>query len=188
MLAERILVQTIEKKNPISNLIIIELKNNSIYYTFCKKIVVIRTIFVQSNNNSDSALQNTMNTTLRHIVSVLLAIVVLFSTAGFTVSKHYCGNELVSLKVNSATKDCCDGKMDNCCHNEKDYFQLKQDFVKAEISHNIQITDFSLLLPLIFQFSIELGEKSTLSEVYIDTSPPLLSIQTRLSLLQTYLC
>lgn len=40
------------------------------------------------------------------ILSILLAIVVLFSTMSFTIDKHYCGKILVDVAINKAAKKC----------------------------------------------------------------------------------
>ncbi|MEL4308901.1 HYC_CC_PP family protein [Joostella sp. CR20] len=47
-----------------------------------------------------------MKTVLRNISTLLMAMVVLFSTMSFTVDMHYCGSELVDVAFLKPAKDC----------------------------------------------------------------------------------
>jgi len=63
----------------------------------------------------------------KKIASILMALVVIFSTMSFTVSQHYCGGELVSSALFSKAKSCgmemqkpatpkdCNIQKENCC-------------------------------------------------------------------------
>ena len=67
---------------------------------------------------------------MRQIVSVLLLFSVLASSTGFTLTKHFCGEELAHVAIGSEVKPCCgdDEKQDmpddcchsGCCHDELD--------------------------------------------------------------------
>lgn len=59
------------------------------------------------------------------ILHISIAFLLLISTLGITINKHFCGNRLISSSIFSAPNSCCNG---NCgkCHNE---------------SQNIRITD-----------------------------------------------
>lgn len=123
---------------------------------------------------------------IKNIVTFILALVVLFSTTGFTISKHYCGNNLVSVTINDNAKSCCDSALGNCCHTENKHYQVQDDF---SVSGNIQITHTTVLelFPLVYIFNAQLPEEKDGDIQLACLPPPLLSIQTRLSLLQTYL-
>ena len=43
---------------------------------------------------------------LHKIMSVLMALVVLFSTTSFTINMHYCGDNLVDLKIYKEAEGC----------------------------------------------------------------------------------
>ena len=102
---------------------------------------------------------------------------------GITISEHYCGNELVSVSINSEAEPCCD--MDGCCHNENEHFQLQEDFLSPLDFVTIQIPEISVLFPLMEVVLNETtGEYVSFNE--IPESPPPL-IQTVLARLQTYL-
>lgn len=64
------------------------------------------------------------------VLSVLMALFVLFSTVSFTIDKHYCGNTLVDVAIFHKAKTCgmemqqsttnreCDITKNNCCKEE----------------------------------------------------------------------
>ena len=116
---------------------------------------------------------------------IFLSLLLLISTAGFVISKHYCGGELVSTSFFGEAKSCCDSG--DCCHNESITFQLHEDFSVSsiiEVPKTIQLDlfDFALIL---FENHLEEGENSL--EFILADLPPPPKIQTTLSLKQTYL-
>jgi len=83
----------------------------------------------------------------RKIAHIVLAFLLLTTTIGFTVSKHYCGSRLVEISINYEAESCCDDLgTSNCCHNETEYFQLKEDFVSPASFENTRIASFDILL------------------------------------------
>ena len=63
---------------------------------------------------------------MRQTVSLFLLLSVLINSAGFTLSKHFCGEELAHVTLNE-TKTCCDSEEDmpsDCCHDEVDQLLL----------------------------------------------------------------
>ena len=122
----------------------------------------------------------------RKITHIALVLILLTATIGFSVSKHYCGDRLVSVSINSEANSCCD--FGDCCHNETDYFQLNEDYVFTIILNDIQIHDVNLLFPVVFTIlQVEPEVKTHLGIVYSESLPPP-KIQTVLSLFQAYLC
>ncbi len=72
---------------------------------------------------------------MRQIVSVFLLCSVLVSSTGFTLSKHFCGENLAHITLNE-TKTCCDGEEDmpsDCCHDE--FEQLLLD--DSQVDHQL---------------------------------------------------
>lgn len=123
---------------------------------------------------------------VKKILHITLALTLLIVTMGFTVSKHYCGDNLVSISVNHEAKSCCDS--DNCCHNETNHYQLEDDFVYSFVATDIQIQNIDILFPVIFTVLNSETEINNDSEIHIFESPPPQKIQTVLSLYQSYLC
>lgn len=65
------------------------------------------------------------NSILHKTFSMLLALLVLFSTVSFTIEKHYCGDTLIDASVFSETKKCGMESMEMlqkkaCCKDEVD--------------------------------------------------------------------
>jgi hypothetical protein len=58
-------------------------------------------------------------------------MLLLLSTIGFTVSKHYCCGELISRSLFVEADSCCES--DDCCKNETEAFQFDEDFSVSPI-------------------------------------------------------
>lgn len=96
------------------------------------------------------------------ILSISMALVVLFSTMSFTISLHYCGENLVDSSIFSKLKSCGmepDNKSDetlksldcsvtkvNCCSEElkiiKGQDELKISFDKISLDQHIFVAAF----------------------------------------------
>lgn len=107
--------------------------------------------------------------------SVLLALLVLFSTLSFTVDKHFCGSFLVDKAVFSEADTCgmdMENATDNCCTNEKVVIEgqdeLKHTLGTLDFEQQIFITSFGLS----YQNLFETLSNEVIS--YKDYSPPLL--------------
>lgn len=125
----------------------------------------------------------------RKTANIILVIFLLTTTIGFSVSKHYCGSRLVEVSINSEAEPCCDDMGNsNCCHNETEYFQLKEDLVTPVSFENIRIASFDILFPLVFVYSFNTPGNIETEVINFAESPPPPAIQSKLSLLQTYLC
>ena len=124
---------------------------------------------------------------LRKISHIVLALFLLVSTTGVTISMHYCGGKYVSTSINKEAKSCCDGS-GGCCENKSFHFEVKDDYVNAVQFETTKIVSIDILFPILFAVNSELFPKEiNVIKEFFDTSPPH-KIQTRLSLLQTYLC
>ncbi|MGB3778674.1 MAG: hypothetical protein WA960_09980 [Tunicatimonas sp.] len=111
---------------------------------------------------------------MRQIVSVFLLFSVLLSSAGFTLSKHFCGEELAHITLNE-TKNCCDSEEDmpsDCCHDE--FEQLVLD--DSQLDHQtLQLQRLTFItVRLLTQFLRFYPEASTVSPLGTAFhSPPL---------------
>ncbi|TLX70203.1 hypothetical protein E9993_22510 [Labilibacter sediminis] len=124
---------------------------------------------------------------LRKITHIILALFLMVVTTGITLSMHYCGGELVSTSINKEANTCCDGT-GGCCENKTLHFEVEDDFVSPIQVKNIETVELDVLFPILFVLNFELsGEEEMATNAFYDTSPPP-TIQTRLALLQTYLC
>ena len=124
----------------------------------------------------------------RKITHILIATLLLITTMGFSVSKHYCGTSLIEISINSVAEPCCgDVETSGCCHDETEYFQFDEDFVSSVIIENIQITDNDILFPLTIIYILNASEEVQKDILNFAESPPPTKLQTKLSLFQTYL-
>lgn len=105
---------------------------------------------------------------------------------GFSISKHYCSDNLVSVTINHEAESCCD--IDSCCHNETSHFQLDDDFVYSYVIADVEIQSIDILFSILFPFLNVETDLDRFSENISSELPPPDNLQTVLSLFQTYLC
>ena len=116
---------------------------------------------------------------LRKSSHIILAALLMISTMGMAVSKHYCGDDLVSVSMFDEAETCC-GDM-GCCRTENEFFQVKEDY-----STPVVLTTPVLAEHLLKENFIATAEHQIFEFSY-DESPHPLNIQTVLSLKQVYL-
>lgn len=117
-----------------------------------------------------------MKEAFRQISSLMLAILVMFSTMSFTVEKHFCGDHLVDKAVFSEAKTCgmpMDAMgAEHCCTNEKisveGQDELKISFDSFDFHQQVFLSTFTYSY-------FELFESVPNEPVpFKDYSPPLL--------------
>ena len=89
---------------------------------------------------------------LRKISHIILSALLLATTMGMAVSKHYCSGSFVSLKLFDEAKSCC-GDSD-CCHNENHFYQVKDDFSAIQIQDVPQLAETDILGHELFSFEM----------------------------------
>jgi hypothetical protein len=68
---------------------------------------------------------------MRNLFHIFLVISLLTSTAGFAMTKHYCGQVLASVSVGAESKSCCESSQmpAGCdCQDEAGHVALDDDF------------------------------------------------------------
>jgi hypothetical protein len=119
---------------------------------------------------------------LRKVTHITLVFLLLATTMGVTFYKHYCGQNLESVSINSLPTSCCDGPC-NCCHNESFSVKIHDDFSVTAFTFDFHQVE--LAVPVICQlFIADLPVQPKMVEPKYDLPPP--PIQTILSSLQTY--
>jgi len=112
----------------------------------------------------------------------------LTTTMGFSVSKHYCGARLIEVSINSTIEPCCeDGGTSGCCHDETEYYRFDKNFVGPIIIEDNKITDIDILFPSLFICLLNEPVMIESEILNFAESPPPLTLHTKLSLFQTYL-
>jgi len=99
-----------------------------------------------------------MKDLFKKISAILMAFVVLFSTMSFTISEHYCGDDLVDsaifskaescgmeMELPSTTKDCSVQKK-NCCNDVikivEGQNELKPQFINLDFDQQVFVASF----------------------------------------------
>jgi hypothetical protein len=121
----------------------------------------------------------------KKVSHIILSALLLFSTIGMVVSKHYCGTTLISIAVDKEAESCC-GDAD-CCHNENQYFNLDEDFSIPQISNIPVLAEFDIIgFGLMNEFLTETHESKNIIPAFTDLPDPP-KIQKTLALKQLYL-
>jgi hypothetical protein len=63
----------------------------------------------------------------KKIAHILLVSLLLVSTSGISLNKHYCGNSLMSFSFFSVPQHCCPGHCDKC-HNTHLFNKVMDEF------------------------------------------------------------
>jgi len=124
---------------------------------------------------------------LRKIIYISFILLWTISASGFTISKHFCCDVLVSVSINSEAKSCCDPE-NGCCHNENEQFELKDDFVSAQELENIAVPEYEILFPILFSYISNIPlQNNNSNNIFLDSSPPT-KCKAIFSELQRFLC
>lgn len=122
---------------------------------------------------------------IRRATHIILSFLLLVSTIGLSVSKHYCNGKLISTSFFIDTDSCCDSN--DCCKNETEVFQLHEAFSVSVDLYLEESAPIDLLLNPIFLFNDNEIIQSTLKDYIISESPPPTKIQISLAKRQAYL-
>lgn len=121
---------------------------------------------------------------LRNVTNIIMTCLLLISTTGFVISKHYCGNELISIDLKSDADPCCEDGM--CCNTETQFIQLDQDFLAIVSQTNQEQISASDLILTASEVEVSLP-KSGFINSFNYTAPPPRCIGRRLALQQVFL-
>jgi hypothetical protein len=122
---------------------------------------------------------------LKKVSHIILSVLLLVSTIGLAVSKHYCSGFFVSVSVFNEAKSCC-GESD-CCHNEDIFFKVNDDFSAPAISTAPVLAELDILGHNLVEGEFLIyPETENQNPLFADSTPPP-TIQKVLSLKQVYL-
>ena len=119
---------------------------------------------------------------LRKISHIFLSLLILVTTMGLTIDKHYCGTRLVSVSIFSETESCCD-MTSNCCHDDTDTYKLDVDYTLSQLNIDFVQTPFEI--PGLSFYYLSLFDRRSLDAEFASFIPPR-KIQATLSIFQTY--
>ena len=89
---------------------------------------------------------------MRKAVIISLAFLILTSSVGVTISRHFCGDELKHVAFNSKPDKGCEMDMPmDCCHDETDHYGIEDEFQLTKFKINfiqsfVFINDFTFVL------------------------------------------
>ena len=98
------------------------------------------------------------------VLSVLMALLVLFSTISFTIDKHYCGSTLVDVAIFHKAKTCgmemqqstanreCAVTKNNCCKEEQIVIQ-GQDELKFSTIEDLNLDQQIFAATFVYTYS-----------------------------------
>ncbi len=85
---------------------------------------------------------------------LFLVVLLIFTSVGVTVNKHFCGEMLESIAINKEVDSCCKGAEmpKGCCHDELEAYDLDEhqitsfsfDFKAPEVIAEINYLDIQL--------------------------------------------
>jgi len=122
---------------------------------------------------------------LKKFSHIILSTLLMVSTMGVAISKHYCSGTFVSTSVFHEAKSCC-GDSD-CCHNEDQLFKLKDDFSAPVVLSAPILAELDILGHNVLDTGLLVSPETEIPTLFYADSPPPPIIQKVLSLKQTYL-
>jgi len=88
------------------------------------------------------------------ILNIIVAANLFVVSTGFTLSKHYCGDDLSSIAIDHKASSCCDSSCHKC-HTEEHFVKLDQDLTTPVHFEKLQIAQLDLMVPAFFIFDQE---------------------------------
>lgn len=116
---------------------------------------------------------------------IFLSTLLLITTVGLAISKHYCGGEWVSTSVFTEAESCCDSG--DCCKNESETYQLDEDFSLSSVIVVPETVELDLFAVFVVLFHPQFDENEHTKEFVVTDLPPPPKIKTALAQRQTYL-
>jgi hypothetical protein len=106
---------------------------------------------------------------MRKLFHIFLILSLLMSTAGYAVTKHFCGEVLAHISVGHESASCCDSSempSDCECENETDHLVLEDDYQldhqEVRFTPELQATIISFFKLLAFASSVDEQAKNLL--------------------------
>ena len=121
---------------------------------------------------------------IKKISHIVFATLLLVSTMGMAVSKHYCHNNLVNVAVFSEAQSCCDDG--GCCTNENHFYQVKEDFSAPVISTLPLLAETDVLHHHLFDQDL-LANGELTENFIVSVDPPAPTVPEVLAWEQVYL-
>jgi hypothetical protein len=101
---------------------------------------------------------------------ILMILLLLISTAGVSINKHYSGGELFSTAIFTEAESCCETPC-GCCKETSEFVQVKADYIASvfDLQDATQLDLLFSILPVLINFEVPTNIVSNL--IAWDTSP-----------------
>ena len=109
---------------------------------------------------------------MKKFIHILIAGLFLFTTTGFTITKHYCGGNLVDVAINATPEACCDVNEGGCCTDESETFQLKENVTPVQSIDLDQEFSFDIQILVNDLFEVNLPQISESNSCFEINIPP----------------
>ena len=105
--------------------------------------------------------------------SILILALMMVTTVGITVTKHYCGDMVSDIYITYQSEHCGGGMEDmGCCHNEQDRYVIDSDFQFLSFSFDFTQVPVDLHVQYLELGKILSLQQATDDQVWPDDSPP----------------
>ncbi len=121
---------------------------------------------------------------IKKLSHIILASLLLISTMGLAVSKHYCHSSLVDVSFFAEADSCCDDG--GCCNNENHFYQVKEDFSAPVISEIPVLAEIDVLHQTLLDTDVLFPNELT-EEFELTNDPPPPTVMEFLAEEQLYL-
>ncbi|MEI6765300.1 MAG: hypothetical protein WCM76_06635 [Bacteroidota bacterium] len=105
---------------------------------------------------------------LKKSLHIIVILILLISTSGVIIDRHFCGNSLVSTTLGKSA-DCC--KDHSCCRHEIHFYKIGDSFQSSQVSMLCQAPVDTAACPVLVSFLSEPVSAPVLSCI-TETSPP----------------
>lgn len=79
---------------------------------------------------------------IRKASHIILSFILILTTAGMTITKHYCGSKLVSINIFTEPDKCCNNS--DCCHNETVTVKINADIINLSPVYSFETVSSSI--------------------------------------------
>lgn len=105
---------------------------------------------------------------IKKVSHIIFALLILASTAGMTISEHYCGDILKNISLLHVDDPCCDNP--DCCHNESETFVIEDSFSITTFDYEFII--FATIVPsIVDQYQDSLFDEDVVLS-WLEAPPP----------------
>lgn len=118
---------------------------------------------------------------LHKLSNVILSLVLLLSTTGLTIDKHYCGDSMVSYSLFGKAQSCT-GMDESCCHHETNTYKLTVDYTAPVFNMSFE-QNYHMMPPPATVYALTLLDGFCIQDQYGSDPPPF--SHTSLTSLQT---